>query len=368
MPLEAIREPKSDTRAKPRRAAKARGAVIDLFCGAGGLSHGFRLEGFDIVAGIDFDPKCRFPFEQNNDAPFLLKDVAEIDADDLASRLSPDLPRILIGCAPCQPFSRYSQGREDGRWQLLEHFSRLICEVKPDIVSMENVPRLQKFMDSSVFNSFVRTLRNNDYFVNWKMAYCPDYGVPQSRSRLVLIASKFGPPGVPVATHDVESYPTVRDAIGALPPIDAGGAHADDPLHRCSELSANNVKRMLASRPGGSWRDWDDDLVTPCHRSETGQGYSSVYGRMKWDKPAPTITTQFFGFGNGRFGHPDQDRAISLREGALIQTFPPDYAFVPEGQKVEIKTLGRLIGNAVPVGLGRAIARRIREHLSEYGV
>jgi len=354
-------------RAPTRRLKKAHGSVIDLFCGAGGLSHGFKLEGFDVVAGIDFDAKCRYPFEKNNEAPFLLEDVAEIDAADLASRFAPGLPRVLVGCAPCQPFSKYSQGREDGRWQLLEHFSRLICEVKPDVVSMENVPRLQKFMDSSVFNTFVRALRNNDYFVDWKIAYCPDYGIPQSRSRLVLLASRFGPPGVPEATHDPERYRTVRDVIGGLPAIAAGGVDADDPLHRCSGLSESNTKRMLASRPGGSWRDWDGDLVTPCHRRETGHGYSSVYGRMKWDEPAPTITTQFFGFGNGRFGHPEQDRAISLREGALIQTFPPNYAFVPEGQKVEIKTLGRLIGNAVPVGLGRAIARRIRAHLDEYG-
>ena len=353
--------------AKAKPIARPRGSVVDLFCGAGGLSHGFKLEGFDVVAGIDFDAKCRYPFERNNDAPFLLEDVAKIDATDLVSYFTPGLPRVLVGCAPCQPFSKYSQGREDGRWQLLEHFSRLICEVKPDIVSMENVPRLQKFMESSVFNAFVRALRNSDYFVDWKVAYCPDYGIPQSRSRLVLLASRFGPPGVPEATHHAKSYPTVRDAIGDLPPIAAGGVDESDPMHRCSELSASNVKRMLASRPGGSWRDWEDDLVTPCHRRETGQGYSSVYGRMKWDEPAPTITTQFFGFGNGRFGHPDQDRAISLREGALIQTFPPDYAFVPEGQKVEIKTLGRLIGNAVPVGLGRAIARRIRAHLDEYG-
>ena len=367
MTMDAVAERDTVARVRPRCDPETRGAVIDLFCGAGGLSHGFRLEGFDVVAGIDFDAKCRYPFERNNEAPFMLRDVAEIKADDLNDLFDPAVPRILVGCAPCQPFSKYSQGRKDGRWQLLEHFSRLICEVRPDIVSMENVPRLQKFMDSSVFNAFVRTLRNNDYFVDWKVAYCPDYGIPQSRSRLVLIASKFGPPGVPEATHDAASYPTVRGAIGNLPPIDAGGADDNDPLHRCSELSANNVKRMLASRPGGSWRDWDDDLVTPCHRKETGQGYSSVYGRMKWDEPAPTITTQFFGFGNGRFGHPEQDRAISLREGALIQTFPRDYAFVPEGQKVEIKTLGRLIGNAVPVDLGRAIARRIRTHLDEYG-
>lgn len=356
----------STTRKEARRAMNRRGSVIDLFCGAGGLSHGFKREGFNVVAGIDFDAKCRYPFEHNNDAPFLLQNVAEIEAADLISRFVPGMPRILVGCAPCQPFSKYSQGREDGRWQLLEHFTRLICEVKPDVVSMENVPRLQKFMDSAVFNAFVRALRNNDYFVDWKVAFCPDYGIPQSRSRLVLIASRFGPPGVPEPTHATGSYRTVRDAIGDLPPIVAGGVDESDPLHRCSELSANNIKRMQASRPGGSWRDWDEDLVTPCHRRETGHGYSSVYGRMKWDEPAPTITTQFFGFGNGRFGHPDQDRAISLREGALIQTFPPDYAFVPEGQKVEIKTVGRLIGNAVPVSLGQAIARRIREHLEEY--
>ena len=347
-------------------ATAAHGSVIDLFCGAGGLSHGFKLEGFDVAAGIDFDAKCRFPFEENNDAPFVLADVAEIEADDLASHFSPGLPRVLVGCAPCQPFSKYSQGREDGRWQLLEHFSRLICEVKPDVVSMENVPRLQKFMDSTVFNGFVRALRNNDYFVDWKVAYCPDYGIPQSRSRLVLLASRFGPPGVPEPTHHASNYRTVRDAIGLLPAIAAGESDAADRLHRCSELSSSNVKRMQASRPGGSWRDWEADLVTPCHRRETGHGYSSVYGRMTWDEPAPTITTQFFGFGNGRFGHPEQDRAISLREGALIQTFPPDYAFVTEGQRVEIKTLGRLIGNAVPVSLGQAIARRIRAHLEEY--
>jgi len=350
-----------------RKAEVGVGSVIDLFCGAGGLSHGFKLEGFEVVAGVDIDEKCRFPFERNNDAPFLLEDVATIDAHALNARFSPGLPRILVGCAPCQPFSKYSQGREDARWQLLEHFSRLICEIRPDLVSMENVPRLQKFKNSAVFDAFVRALRNNDYFVDWNIAYCPDYGIPQSRSRLVLLASRYGPPGVPAPTHVSDRYPTVRQAIGALPPITAGEGDQGDPLHRCSALSPANEKRMLASRPGGSWRDWSENLVTNCHRRPTGKGYSSVYGRMNWDEPAPTMTTQFFGFGNGRFGHPEQNRAISLREGALIQTFPPDYAFVPEGRKVEMKTIGRLIGNAVPVDLGRAIARRIRSHLEEYG-
>lgn len=350
-----------------KKAEGAAGSVIDLFCGAGGLSHGFKLEGFDVAAGLDIDAKCRFPFERNNDAPFLLEDVATIDANALNARFTPGLPRVLVGCAPCQPFSKYSQGREDGRWQLLEHFSRLICEMRPDVVSMENVPRLQKFKGSVVFDAFVRALRNNDYFIDWKIAYCPDYGIPQSRSRLVLLASRYGPPGVPAPTHTSDRYPTVRHAIGGLPPIGSGEGDHEDPLHRCSALSSVNEKRMLASRPGGTWRDWSEDLVTDCHRKPTGKGYSSVYGRMNWDEPAPTMTTQFFGFGNGRFGHPQQNRAISLREGALIQTFPPYYAFVPEGRKVEMKTIGRLIGNAVPVDLGRAIARRIRSHLDEYG-
>lgn len=345
----------------------SKGSVIDLFCGAGGLSHGFKLEGFDVVAGVDIDEKCRFPFEQNNGAPFLREDIASIDALSLKRRYISGAARILVGCAPCQPFSKYSQGREDERWQLLEHFTRLIHEIQPDIVSMENVPRLQNFKGSTVFDGFVRSLRNNDYFVDWKVAYCPDYGVPQSRSRLVLLASRFGPPGLPKPTHSSECHPTVRETIASLPPITAGGISDDDVLHRSSALSPNNLKRLRASRPGGSWRDWPENLVTSCHKRETGRGYSSVYGRMIWDAPAPTITTQFFGFGNGRFGHPEQERAISLREGAMIQTFPPQYAFVPEGQRVEMKSVGRLIGNAVPVALSRAIARQIGSHLDEYG-
>jgi DNA (cytosine-5)-methyltransferase 1 len=120
---------------------------------------------------------------------------------------------------------------------------------------------------------------------------------------------------------------------------------------------------MAASKPGGTWRDWDEDLVAECHQVDTGRGYASVYGRMSWDEPSPTITTQFFGFGNGRFGHPDQDRALSLREGAMLQGFPQDYQFVDPGKPVQFKKIGRLIGNAVPVKLANAIAAAVREHL-----
>lgn len=134
-------------------------------------------------------------------------------------------------------------------------------------------------------------------------------------------------------------------------------------LHAASKLSDLNLERIRASRPGGTWRDWPEHLVADCHRRETGRTYPGVYGRMEWDEPAPTLTTQFYGFGNGRFGHPEQDRAISLREGAILQGFPKSYSFLPDGAPVHFKTLGRMIGNAVPVTLGEVIGRSIAAHL-----
>lgn len=135
-------------------------------------------------------------------------------------------------------------------------------------------------------------------------------------------------------------------------------------MHVTSTLSNTNLKRIKASTPGGTWRDWPKHLVAECHKAASGRTYPGVYGRMEWDKPAPTMTTQCYGFGNGRFGHPEQDRAISLREAAILQSFPRSYAFVPSDGDVNFKVLGRLIGNAVPVDLGRAIARSITQHLA----
>jgi len=345
-----------------------RGSVVDLFCGAGGLSHGFYQEGYRIAAGIDVDEACRYPFEANNEAPFVRRSVAELTAAELEEEFTPGEPTILVGCAPCQPFSKYSQGREDSRWQLLEDFARLIRECRPDIVSMENVPRLPHFKAGNVFDDFVGSLRESGYIVAWSVVFCPDYGVPQSRSRLVLIASRHGQPALPEKTHEEADYVTVRETIGALPALGAGDTDAKDVLHRSSRLSALNLERIRVSKPGGTWRDWPAGLVTTCHKRETGQGYASVYGRMAWDEPAPTMTTQFFGFGNGRFGHPEQDRAISIREGAMLQTFPPDYEFLPPNKAVQMKGLGRMIGNAVPVVLSRAIARAISNHIEAHDV
>ena len=348
--------------ARPRPVA----SVIDLFCGAGALSQGFLLEGFLVMCGYDLDEACRYPFEANNDAPFVRRDVATIEADELSREFSTHLPRVLIGCAPCQPFSLYSQGQEDPKWKLLKDFSRLVVAVSPDVLSMENVPQLVHFKDGSVFEAFVAALEDGGYHVRWTIAHCPAFGVPQARSRLVLIASRHGVPLLPTPAQSEKDHVTVRDAIGEMPPLKAGGVDPEDPLHRASALSDLNLQRIRRSTPGGTWRDWHDALVTDCHKKETGRGYSSVYGRMTWDQPSPTITTQFYGFGNGRFGHPEQDRALSLREGAMLQTFPHHYAFSRPGELLQFKSVGRMIGNAVPVRLARAIGRAIKAHLQEH--
>lgn len=343
---------------------KPNASVVDLFCGAGGLSHGFFLEGFDIAGGIDVDGTCKYPFEYNNRSPFLQRDVSALSEQEVNGLFLQGKRRVLVGCAPCQPFSTYNQKNNDPKWKLLEHFGALIEKVQPDVVSMENVPRLLTFRDGAVFRQFVTRLQAAEYNVAWSVLYGPDFGLAQKRNRLVLLASRLGDIALPVPTHQ-EKHRTVRDEIHSLPPISQGETHPSDPLHSCSRLSHLNLRRIIASKPGGTWRDWNDDLVASCHKSDSGRGYSSVYGRMVWDEPSPTITTQFFGFGNGRFGHPEQNRALSLREGAMLQGFPRDYQFVPPDERVPFKAVGRLIGNAVPVKLSEAIAQAVRIHLEE---
>lgn len=338
-------------------------SVVDVFCGAGGLSYGFKREKFKVAAGIDIDEACRFPYEANNGSPFIRKDVAKLTADDLDTLFEPNTTRILVGCAPCQPFSTYNQKNENPDWKLLQAFGALIDAARPDVVSMENVPRLLSFRGGKVFETFVATLQAANYHVVWNVLYGPDFGLAQTRSRLVLLASRLGPIDMPTPTHDANMHRTVQDEIGMLPPLEHGQVDDADPLHRASRLSDVNAKRIGLARPGGTWRDWTPELVASCHKVETGKGYSSVYGRMEWTAPSPTITTQFYGFGNGRFGHPEQDRALSLREGALLQGFPRDYQFVAPGERIHFKKVGRMIGNAVPVTLAEAIARAVKEHI-----
>lgn len=341
--------------------------AVDLFCGIGGLTHGLTLAGIPVVAGFDIDESCRFSYEENNNAEFICKDIAQVNRFDLESYYHENTVRILVGCAPCQPFSRYSgryrkNGNTDEKWALLYSFESLIRDCKPEIVSMENVPGL---MQERVFNDFRNSLLSLGYSIDVNVIDCASYGVPQSRKRLVLLASRLGNISLIPPTYDKKSYLTVRDSIGNLPPIQDGETYVTDPLHSASKLSTINKKRIRQSKQGGTWRDWDENIKLICHKKKSGLSYASVYGRMEWDKPSPTITTQFFGYGNGRFGHPEQDRAISLREGAILQSFPPDYIFYDPCNTTSRREIAAHIGNAVPVMLGQAIGISIKKHLEE---
>jgi DNA (cytosine-5)-methyltransferase 1 len=178
----------------------------------------------------------------------------------------------------------------------------------------------------------------------------------------VLLASKLGEIHLRPPHPKKDRRKSVRAAIGRLDEISAGEVSEDDPLHRASNLTPINMRRLRASVAGGTWRDWDPRLVAACHRSKSGGSFPSVYGRMSWDLPAPTITTQFYGFGNGRFGHPEQDRALSLREGALLQTFPAKYRFTDPQKPIQFTSIGLMVGNAVPVRLGQVIGESLVSH------
>ena len=346
-------------------------SVIDLFCGAGALTHGFVLEGFNVAAGLDADKSCKYAYESNNHgARFIEKKIEDVTSVELKQLYPGGHVKILVGCAPCQPYSPYNKRRQDKdeKWKLLSNFADLISEIEPDIVSMENVPNLATFQKGKVYRDFVEHLEQDYDVTEDSEVFCPDYGVPQHRKRLVLFASKYGKLELlpPMCTPD--QYNKVENVIADLEPLEAGQVSQKDPYHKASRLSELNLQRIKASVPGGTWKDWPDELVAQCHRKKTGNGYASVYGRMKWDELSPTITTQCYGFGNGRFGHPDpeQNRAISLREAARLQTFPDDYKFVPPGDPHYSTVIGRLIGNAVPVELARVIAGSIKHHLETY--
>lgn len=340
-------------------------SVVDLFCGVGGMAYGFRREGFRVIAGFDTDARCAYAFEENCHASFINADVEALPASSVAGLYRSGDVRVLSGCAPCQPYSLYRNGKDRGeKWRLLHAFARVVQGVQPDIVTMENVPQLAHF---KVFGTFLRLLEESGYWTSWYLARGPLYGIPQRRTRLVVFASRLGAIEILAPTHTAENAPTVRDAIGHLEPIAAGGKSRRDRLHRARNLSEMNQRRIAATPPGGWWRDWDESLRLKCHKTERGESYRSVYGRMKWDDQAPTITTQCIGIGNGEFGHPEQDRAMSLREAALLQTFPRKYRFVAPRERVSMQAVALHIGNAVPVRLGRIVARSIKRHLALCG-
>lgn len=357
----------STTRTINRSRMHYRVRAVDLFCGAGGLTHGLIKSGVDVKAGVDCVSSCRYAYSHNNNAIYLQRDIRNLHGDELSRYLTKKKKfhevTLLAGCAPCQTFSSYNRkaNSSDPRWHLLGEFLRLVRETNPDLVTMENVPELAR---KDIFLSFVDGLKTLGYGEpSWKIVLCSEYGLPQHRRRLVLLASKLGPIEILNPKQFGAQPATVRDAIGSLPRVAAGAIDAHDPLHRTFALSDLNLKRIQASKPGGTWKDWPEELRCPCHRKNSGSSYKSVYGRMCWDLPSPTMTTQFVNYGTGRFGHPEQDRALTLREAALLQSFPADYQFVAPGQEIIISHIAKMIGNAVPVVIGELIGQSIFAHL-----
>ncbi len=341
--------------------------AIDLFCGAGGLSFGLQKAGIFVRAGLDLDPECDYPYSENIvGAKFLLEDIASIKGEALANLYRPKSLKLLAGCAPCQPFSNLRNGtarEKSDKWPLLNHFSRLIQEISPDLVTMENVPNLK---GQSIFESFIKALSVFGYHIEYRVVNAADYGVPQRRKRLVLLASRLGSIHLLAPQEIQAARKTVREAIGGLCPLNAGETSTTDPLHKARGFAKITLQRIRASKPGGTWEDWPEHLRLDCHKRASGATYKSVYGRLEWDKPSGTITTQASNFGTGRFGHPQQDRSLSLREMAILQSFPPDYKFLPQGATACFTPLSRLIGNAVPVDLGYAVGMSIMKHVKNY--
>ncbi|WP_316668861.1 DNA cytosine methyltransferase [uncultured Propionibacterium sp.] len=339
---------------------------MDLFCGAGGLSYGLMQAGIEIRAGIDVNPQCRYPFETNLGATFYEMSVRDISAHDIQSMWSKGSARLLAGCAPCQPFSSQRRGADSKKhsaWNLLLEFGRLAQEIRPEYLTMENVAPLRK---QEVFHHFLKDLSSKGYYIDYDVLKAEQYGLPQRRRRLVLIASRKGPIALPKKWVSREDETTVVQALAGLPPLQAGEVDPDDPLHRARKLSPINVARIRASKPGGTWEDWPEELRAPCHTRSSGKSFGSFYGVMNPGEPAPTITTEFFNYGSGRFGHPYQSRTITPREAAILQGFPRDYSFIPPNNPAHFTTLGKMIGNAVPPVLGFLVGKRIIEDASNH--
>jgi len=335
--------------------------AIDFCCGAGGLTRGLLDAGIQVLAGIDVDAACRITYEVNNcPAVFLHKDIRAIAPAEirevLGSRQTRDV--LFACCAPCQPFSSQRKSSVRGAdATLLGAFGRLVACVKPGQILVENVPGLARVKGFSTYRRFLALLKDCGYSYVSGVVNARHYGVPQSRPRLILIAMHGIKPTIPerICGRVLLPFATVRDAIAHLPPIKAGEAHPLIPNHMAAHVSPLNLERLKHTpHDGGDRRAWPRRLWLDCHRNGY-HGHSDVYGRMAWDAPSPALTGRCRSISNGRYGHPEQDRAISLREAAALQTFDDDYFFY--GSKCHI---AMQIGNAVPVRLAEMLGHHLK--------
>jgi DNA (cytosine-5)-methyltransferase 1 len=341
--------------------------VFDFFSGCGGTSCGFKRSGMEIAFGLDIDPDSGRTFRKNfPEASFLEADIRSLDPSALAPLLrDSSVPVLFCGCAPCQPFSKQNKKRRRGdpRLNLLTEFGRFVRYWKPDYVFVENVPGLQRARNgvAGPFQKFASLLTDAGYSFASGVVPARWFGVPQKRERFVLLASRFGQIDLPQATHGPgrkrPPYSTVRDWIGDLPKIPAGVISSDDADHQSAALSPLNLKRISATPEGGGRESWPRHLWLQCHKDHSG--HSDVYGRLSWDAPASGLTTRCISYSNGRFGHPEQDRALSAREAACLQTFPRSYQFLGS-----LESKARQIGNAVPPLMALRIGQQIKRHFA----
>lgn len=354
--------------------------AIDFFCGAGGLTRGLLDAGIEVVAGVDADGRCKETYERNNrPARFHEWDISEVTASDawglLGSRRTADL--LIAGCAPCQPFSKHrkrsthksgaASRTRDPDATLLGAFARLVEIIRPGQVLIENVPGIAKVEGFSTYRRLVKMLKANSYQIAEGVLDAKHYAVPQTRRRYVLIAVRGRQASLPQRKVEcgLQECVTVRKAIAHYPPIRAGERHPFFPNHEAAAISMTNLLRLRSTPPdGGDRRSWPAELELECHKRDH-DGHTDVYGRMAWDQPAPTLTGRCNSISNGRYGHPCQDRAISLREAASLQTFSDAYVFFGRPQQI-----ARQIGNAVPVKFAEALGRhlmRLRSAITSQG-
>ena len=344
---------------------------IDCFSGAGGLCLGLIEAGFDVLYSFDIDKNAISTINSNptyfKGHQAEVRDINDIDAAELLRlfHLVPGQLDLLAGGPPCQGFSIQRIGNDyDERNHLVEEYIGKVIAICPRMFILENVPGIEGKRGKNILHQALKRVEDSGYFIHEKVLDAQDYGVPQRRKRVVIVGERKD------HLAPLFEYPephkervTVRDTIGNLPEPPADGTeHPGISLHRRDRLSAKNIERLQHLQPGQGRDFLPPELLADCHKVSSSKiGHRNVYGRMPWDDVAPTITARFDSFTRGMFGHPEQDRSISLREGALLQTFPADFTFC--GNKVEV---ARQIGNAVPVNMAKAVGIQIIKCLEKW--